>query len=62
MQENPSLDRALSVRQLARPWGVSPRKIHEMLRRGIIAGFDVGFYRRQIRISPEAIRKPSNTG
>jgi hypothetical protein len=47
--------RALSVRQLARRWAVSPKKVRAMLKRGIIRGFDVGFGRTQIRISPEAI-------
>jgi hypothetical protein len=51
----PALDRALSVRQLARRWAVSPKKIRAMLKRGIIRGFDVGFGRTQIRIPPEAV-------
>jgi hypothetical protein len=51
----PDLDRALSVRQLARRWAVSPKKIRAMLKRGIISGFDVGLGRTQIRIPPETI-------
>jgi hypothetical protein len=51
------LDRALSVRQLARRWAVAPRKIRAMLKRGILRGFDVGFGRTQIRIPPEAIHE-----
>jgi hypothetical protein len=51
----PALDRALSVRQLARRWAVSPKKIRAMLKRGILRGFDVGFGRAQIRIPPEAV-------
>jgi hypothetical protein len=57
MTTDAPLDRALSVRQLARRWGVSPKKIRAMLKRGILRGFDVGFGRTQIRIPPEAIRE-----
>lgn len=48
-------DRALSVRQLARRWAVSPRKVRDMIRRRIIRAIDVGTGRRQLRIVPEAI-------
>jgi hypothetical protein len=55
MSDNAALDRALSVRQLARRWAVSPKKIRLMLKRGIVRGFNVGFGRAQIRIRPESI-------
>jgi|GEM_PF-2753725 len=55
MPDNTVIDRALSVRQVARRWCVSPRKIRMMIRRGIIQAIDVGFGRRQLRITPEAI-------
>lgn len=48
-------DRALSVRQLARRWGIAPKKVREMIRRGTLSAIDVGFGRRQVRIMPEAI-------
>lgn len=57
MASDATMDRALSVRQLARRWAVSPKKIRAMLKRGIIRGFDVGFGRAQIRIQPESIRE-----
>ncbi|MCI0742287.1 MAG: helix-turn-helix domain-containing protein [Gemmataceae bacterium] len=57
MATDASLDRALSVRQLARRWAVSPKKVRAMLKRGIIRGFDVGVGRTQIRISPEAVKE-----
>jgi hypothetical protein len=49
------LDRALSVRQLARRWAISPRKIRDLIRRRLIRAIDVGTGRRQLRILPEAI-------
>ena len=57
METDLTSGRALSVRQLARRWAVSPKKIRAMLKRGILRGFDVGFGRTQIRIPPEAIRE-----
>lgn len=57
MTTDATCDRCLSVRQLARRWGVSPKKIRAMLKRGILRGFDVGFGRTQVRIPPESIRE-----
>jgi hypothetical protein len=48
---------ALSVRQLSRRWQVAPQKIREMIRRGLLAAFDVGRNRPQLRISDESIRE-----
>ena len=51
-----SLTRCLSVAQLAHRWGVSPRKVRAMIRRGKVEAFDVGAAgRQQLRISPESI-------
>jgi hypothetical protein len=52
-----TLDRALSVRQLARRWKVAPKKIRTFIRRGVLQAFDVGFGRPELRIPPEAIRE-----
>jgi hypothetical protein len=47
----------LSVRQLARRWGVSPKRIRDLIRRRLLGAFDIGSRRRQLRISPEAIKE-----
>jgi len=50
------LNRCLSVRQLARRWGVSPRKVRSMIRAGRLVAFNVGLAGRvQLRIAPSAI-------
>ena len=52
----PTEARSLSVRQLARRWAVSPRKVRAMIRRRLLRAFDVGLGgRRQLRIAPEDI-------
>lgn len=50
-----TLDRALSVRQLAHRWAVSPKKIRMMIRRRLLRAIDLGVGRSQLRITPEAI-------
>jgi hypothetical protein len=53
-----AIARSLSVRELAKRWAVSPRKIRELLRRGILVGFDLGLAgvgRSQIRFTPEEV-------
>jgi hypothetical protein len=50
-----TIDRALSVRQLARRWAISPRKVRAMIRRGILSAFNVGTTRTQLRIPPETV-------
>lgn len=56
MTDNPTLDRALAVRQLARRWGVSVKLVRCMIRRKIVAAIDVGIGGRQRwRITPEAV-------
>lgn len=49
------LSRALSVRQLAKRWGVGPQKIRAMIRVGSLRAFDLGMGRQQLRIPPEAV-------
>lgn len=53
----PNDTRAWSVRQLAAYWGVSPKKVREMIRRGILQAFDVGVGRPQLRITNDAVRE-----
>lgn len=49
--------RCLSVCQLAKRWAVSPKKIRAMIRRGALQAIDLGFARRQLRITPEAVQE-----
>lgn len=48
--------RYLSVRRLARRWGISPARVRALIRRGDLQALDLGDRRRQLRIPPEAIR------
>lgn len=52
-----TLDRSRSVRQLAAYWRVSPRKVRALIRRGLLRAVDFGIGRRQLRITPEAVRE-----
>lgn len=56
--EPPLLDRALSVRALARRWRVGTAKVLALVRRGVLQAFDTGLGtgRKQLRFAPEAIR------
>lgn len=50
------LDRALSVRQLARRWGVSSRTIRALIVNGQLSAFNVGLARPKLRIAAEEVR------
>ena len=56
-QDSEILDRCLSVRQLARYWGVSPRKVRALIRLRIVEAIDLGGKRKELRITPDAIQK-----
>ncbi|HEY1381017.1 MAG TPA: helix-turn-helix domain-containing protein [Gemmataceae bacterium] len=45
-------DRCRSVRQVAAYWRTSPKRVRQLVRRGILRAFVVG---RGLRIAPEAI-------
>jgi hypothetical protein len=49
-------DRCLSVREVARRWRVSPRKVRLLIRRGWLQAIDLGGVgRQQLRVTPEGI-------
>ena len=49
-------DRSRSVRELARYWRVSTRKVRALIRRGLLRAIDLGCGRQQLRLTPEAVR------
>jgi hypothetical protein len=57
LQDFEILDRCLSVRQLARYWRVSPRKVRALIKRRIVDAIDLGGKRHELRITPEAVQK-----
>lgn len=55
-RRQPELERAaLSVRGLARRWRVAPKRIRQMIRRGVVAAICLGDKRGTLRILPESI-------
>ncbi|MBM4073019.1 MAG: helix-turn-helix domain-containing protein [Planctomycetes bacterium] len=49
-------DPCLTVRQVAARWRVAPRKVRDLIRRGLLSAFMLpGDRRRQVRIAPEAV-------
>jgi hypothetical protein len=51
-----TFDRALSVPQFAKRWGVATRTIRAMIAAGKIVAFDVGLTRPKLRISADEVR------
>lgn len=51
-----TIDQSFSVRQLAKRWRVSVRKVREMIRRGQLRALNVGGRRSMLRVTPEAVR------
>lgn len=45
-------DRCRSVRQLARHWRCAPKRVRDLIRRGLLQAFQLG---QAVRISPEAV-------
>jgi hypothetical protein len=52
------IERSLSIKQFGKRYQIGPRKVRELIRRGILAAVDIGkgAGRQQFRIPPEAIR------
>jgi Helix-turn-helix domain len=54
--EGEALAPSFSVRQLAKRWRTSPKRVRQMIKRGTLSAFDIGNKRKALRIPPEAVR------